>query len=138
MKKIISIAITLCAVYALQAQTSVCFTYDAAGNRTKRELCCTACLTNSGVEDRQPVSVTSGAEKLTIVPNPSAGVVSFRTEGIPADAQVTLFDLSGAILAQRLLGDGRFDWSAQPPGTYVVHIRYGDTRKTVLFEKVNR
>lgn len=122
-------------MYTAQAQNEICYTYDAAGNRIQRALCCTACLTHSGAEDRQQVAVISDADNLTIIPNPTSGVFKLRTEGIPAGAQVVLLNMAGDVLAQQLLGDGQFDITAYPSGTYVLHLIYGNQRKTLLFEK---
>jgi hypothetical protein len=138
MKKLIFFCCIFLFVNSGYAQNEICISYDAAGNRIKRKLCCTACLPpppNTGVADRDQASAASGAGKLSVIPNPNTGVFLLNTEGIPSDAQVILLDMAGTILLNRHLGDGRFDISAFPSGTYVISVTYDNTRKTILFEK---
>jgi len=138
MKRLIFFCCIFLSAGAAYAQNEICISYDAAGNRIKRKLCCTNCLPpppNTGVADRDQASAASGAGKLSVIPNPSTGVFMLNTEGIPLDAQVIILDMAGTILVNRHLGDGRFDISAYPSGTYAINLTYSGTRKTALFEK---
>jgi hypothetical protein len=80
----------------LSAQVEMCITYDDAGNRTYRTVCCTACLLPQVItEDRSQVTIKTDMERLVIVPNPNRGVFSLSTESVPINAQVFVYDLTG-------------------------------------------
>jgi len=140
MKKLCLFLLAFCWLHTIYGQNEICYTYDAAGNRIKRELCCTNCLSGSQAEDRQqaPAVAASGPDKLKLIPNPTTGMFKLETEGIPADAQVVILDMAGKMCARRQLGDGQFDLSAYPPGTYLVSLQYGDFRKSFILEKSSR
>jgi hypothetical protein len=57
-KNILISLLLLCSAGAVRAQA--CFTYDAAGNRTQRVDCCTACKTNPSTEDRSAAATADG------------------------------------------------------------------------------
>lgn len=126
-------------VNILSAQTDVCYTYDAAGNRIKREQCCTNCWLKEEPEKLELSALyPAEGEKLTIIPNPSNGLFTLGGEGIPPTAQVTIMSMTGARVMERHLGNSQFDVSTLPAGIYVVNIQYGDKRKALLLEKIDR
>ncbi len=141
MKKLIFFICILFSASMGYAQNEICISYDAAGNRTKRKLCCTNCLpppSGSIVADRNTLTGDSSQEKMVIAPNPNHGVFSINTVGIPLDAQVIILDMGGTVLVNRQLGNGQFDITSYPSGTYVISLTYSTTRKTALFEKTSK
>ncbi len=122
----------------LSAQNEICFTYDAAGNRIKRQSCCTNCSLTGPTENRdQQQAAPLAVEKWTIVPNPSTGVFTLTGQDIPPSAQVFILDLAGRVIQDRPLGDGHFEVRELPPGAYLVALSYNGIRRTLLLEKIN-
>jgi Secretion system C-terminal sorting domain len=121
---------------AAHAQIERCYTYDAAGNRTQRIPCCSNCPPPPA--ERSDALLDKISPQMMIVPNPNNGVFIISTEGIPHDAKVTIIDIAGSILVQGLFGDGYFNISDYPTGTYMVCVTHGITRSTMLFEKLSQ
>jgi Secretion system C-terminal sorting domain len=129
--------ILLCfAVSGIQAQ-SICFTYDAAGNRTLRTTCLPPIqeLISSQQQTTVPVALEPG--EVLVYPNPSTGTFTVRTEVYPAEAEAVIFSVNGNVVLRGKLGDGFFDLSAQPSGIYHLQITHPDHRqRTVKLEIV--
>lgn len=136
MKKLFLLVSAICWLQTMYGQNEICYTYDAAGNRTKRQLCCTNCLNGPHSGDRQQAS-SEAAGKLLLVPNPTTGLFRLESAGVPENAQLLILDMAGKVLISRQFGDGQIDLSAFPPGTYIVNLKYADIRKSALIEKTN-
>lgn len=115
------------ATLKLSAQQYISFTYDAAGNRVKRELVV-------GAFRKEKVDTLSdqlGTQSFHIYPNPTATsveVVLDSKDGVSADREYTLLSLTGTLIASKTSQTLRnsFDLSAQPSGIYLLRIRQKD------------
>jgi Secretion system C-terminal sorting domain len=133
------ITILLAGVSILRAQTDICYSYDAAGNRTKREKCCATCWFKEDTEIMELSSVTPQEQStLKVFPNPSTGRFQLSGPDVPLDAQVRVMNMSGVLVLERQLGDGHFDLSNLPAGIYVLNVQYGSTRKAIVLDKTRQ
>jgi hypothetical protein len=138
----------------VNAQTSVKYGYDAAGNRTNRTIIMQAPpappqdSTEIIIEDEGDVFVSvpdieNGEESpqeiytdvlsealITIYPNPTRGLLTVKMSNMPRHvaSSLALFDIQGRIVTQQqsLSDENKLDISAQPVGTYVMRIVVGN------------
>lgn len=138
LRTIAIITVLLSEGLTLSAQTDICFTYDAAGNRTIRQLCRVA-VNAAGTERAEEPSqaLTEAPPKLVILPNPGVGVFRIETVGVPDNALVSIFNLAGDLLVQQMIGEGVFDLTAYPPETYFISVVFNGTRLSALWEKIH-
>jgi len=100
------------------AQNKIVITYDANGNRIKREMVCAGCRPEAAAEDTlltdQPVGTESGiiagflsAQKgsFTVYPNPAGNVVYIRLDALSlkAGCRMQLSDVSGRVCYRKPL-----------------------------------
>ena len=138
MKYLALLFLAVFASQALLAQTSICISYDAAGNRIQRKQCCTNCsLEGPTAPELAALAPSAQEERLSITPNPSMGVFTLDGKNIPPTAQVVVMSMTGARVLSRSFDNGQFDVSNLPPGVYVVSLQYDKTRKTLLLDKIN-
>jgi hypothetical protein len=137
----------------VNAQTSVKYGYDAAGNRTNRTIIMPAPpappqdSTEMIVEDEGDIfasvpDIENDEEApqeiytdvlsevlITIYPNPTKGLLTVKMSNMPrhAASSLTLFDIQGRVVTQQqsLSDENKLDISAQPAGTYVMRIVMG-------------
>lgn len=128
----------IAAIMAAHAQTTVCYNYDAAGNRTQKSNPCTSLTgedpgkANNGKEavlerssGDSPASSNSMVEG-KIVPNPSTGLFELRLNGAAeAGAWFELYDARGSLVL-RQKADGAlvsFDLTGKAVGNYFLYLR---------------
>jgi hypothetical protein len=144
MKKILLILIASMAASVLWSQTQVAFTYDAAGNRTLREvillppphdgndsLLKTEQLSGADevVQEQQETTHTlmiGETHRISIYPNPNGGRFTVEVAGMTRQtmATVLLTNLSGSVIVEKPLTQHStsIDISASPAGTYLLTI----------------
>ena len=127
------IAMAFC--HSVLAQTSICITYDAAGNRINRISCSAGRGTSTA--DRTTESETETLS-VQLQPNPASDHFTLIAEEAPSEAPVFIFDELGHILLQTRLGNGYFDISAFPAGLYFVRIVSDGKQKTLTVEKTQK
>lgn len=111
------------------AQPKIKFTYDDAGNRTRREI--TLGKSNEATLDTaaalEPLTDWLDKMKITIYPNPTQGRLTIDIAHITPDAvgEITIQTLEGKRLQQPELikATNDLDLSAYPPGIYILRIR---------------
>jgi Secretion system C-terminal sorting domain len=117
---------------------NICFTYDAAGNRTTRVLCNVppqALISSQQTVSPQVVLLEPG--QVLLYPNPNHGVFQLRSNDYPPETEVIIFDANARVVQVRKLGDGVFDLSVQPPGIYILQLSHTGIRpKTVKIDIV--
>ncbi|MEO1626235.1 MAG: T9SS type A sorting domain-containing protein, partial [Bacteroidota bacterium] len=94
----------------------------------------------TSTENKQLLELTNqnfgSLSGMIVFPNPTMETFSIQGQGLQAEATVSIVDMSGRILSQRLLGDGsKIDVSALPSGTYMVTLLHKDDRKVALLVK---
>lgn len=116
-----------------QAQTpKIKFTYDASGNRIKREV---TTMFSGGGDDRNmsPENLSIRQENIRVWPNPGTDVVNIEVAATEEESAVVptwnleLYDVSGRLLLQdRLQGNsGNLNIEPYVPGTYFLILRKG-------------
>lgn len=115
------------------AQT-ISFTYDAAGNRTIREIVFKSSKTtfNSNLDtisSIKPFTDMMGKMKITIFPNPTKGQLSVEIKNMPINAsgEIRIYNVSGNIIQyQKTVGSlNLFDFSPYSTGIYFLQIKVG-------------
>lgn len=125
MKNAILLFLTVASFTSLSAQCEIIFSYDAAGNRIKREDPCPMLV--PGNEDRNTAGLASDFKMgdLTIIPNPTSGTFQIQAEGVSSNSTILITDAKGSSITARALYDGFFDLSAFPAGIYQVLLQDG-------------
>lgn len=142
MKKITFFIPLLLLFWKIDAQTGVCYEYDAAGNRTFRHDCMSMLVS----EEQHPsdyklldkVTTMQVQEELIVFPNPTKGAFQLQTSDFQPESDVSAFDISGKLLFKRKLNDGQFDLTDYPAGTYYIKIVSDSISKTVVIAKSDR
>jgi hypothetical protein len=128
----IIIAVVQFAICSLPAQ-SVCYTYDASGNRTQRVPCVLAL--QSHTSKYEPKAIVPQEGLLLLFPNPNRGIFTVSVKDYPIEAQVSIYDQMGRLVLQRNLNDGQFNLSNEASGWYVLTVTHPTIRSsTVKFE----
>lgn len=115
-------------------------TYDAAGNRIKREYYC-----NNGSNRianpelaKQEEAASAGFEEVdALYPNPTTGKFYITFSKAIDNATIQVLDVNGKVV-QRVKGSGtrlEFDLSNQPSGTYFISI---NTNGIIINKKIIR
>ncbi len=145
MKKITFFIPLLLLFWKIDAQTGVCYEYDAAGNRTARNNCMSSLAAEEqqysdfkllDVIDKTATTQTQG--ELIVFPNPTKGAFQLQTSDFQPESDVSAFDMSGKLLFKRKLNDGQFDLTDYPAGTYYIKIVSDSISKTVVIAKSDR
>ena len=113
-------------------------TYDAAGNRIKREYYCNNGSNRIAAPElaKQQEAASAGFEEVdALYPNPTTGKFYITFSKAIDNAIIQVLDVNGKVV-QRVKGSGtrlEFDLSGQPGGTYFIIIQ---TAGTVINKKV--
>ncbi len=113
-------------------------TYDAAGNRIKREYYCnngSSRITAPELAKEQEAASAGFEEVDALYPNPTTGKFYIRFSKPLDNSVIQILDVTGKVL-QQLKGSGsrvELDLSARPGGTYFVLIK---SDGTVINKKV--
>lgn len=139
MKTIIVIVLLSFSSYIFNAQC-ITFTYDAAGNRTQRNICPAPlpAQPETQVLSLQEKQLALESEEVHIRPNPSGGLFYLLTAGMLPETPLQVLDLQGRLISTRALGTGELDLSDLPDGTYVLRLQLADkviSRKVVKVYK---
>ena len=96
MRLIISILFLLPLI--VSSQTIVNYTYDAAGNRIKREIVLSRSMENT----EKPLTETISSKSISIYPNPTAGLLKISISGWETTdkCKFTIFSLKGALIQE--------------------------------------
>ncbi|MFN8437067.1 MAG: T9SS type A sorting domain-containing protein [Cytophagales bacterium] len=118
------LGIIVLALCKSQAQQYISFTYDAAGNRIKREL--VLGTFRKSQTDSLAVADELGKSKFQVFPNPTQSVINIvmnDKENIE-EKDYALISISGNVINKFSSKDNRiqFDLSTQPAGVYLLKI----------------
>ena len=142
MKKIAFFIPLLLLFWKIDAQTGVCYDYDAAGNRIFRHDCISMLVSEEQqYSDQRSIGKIETAQvqgELIVFPNPTKGAFQLQTVDFPPESDVFLLDVSGKLLFNRKLDYGQFNLTDYPAGTYYVKIVDGDRSQTVVIAKSDR
>jgi len=142
MKKITFFIPLLLLFWKIDAQTGVCYEYDAAGNRTARNNCMSSLAAEeqyySDFKLLDKTATTQTRGELIVFPNPTKGAFQLQTIDFPPESDVFLLDVNGKLLFNRKLDYGQFNLTDYPAGAYYVKIVDGDRSQTVVIAKSDR
>ncbi|MGN6212042.1 T9SS type A sorting domain-containing protein [Parafilimonas sp.] len=138
MKKLLLILIVIIADFIaasqLKAQTlpvgscGIVYTYDPAGNRTKREYVCNNGLVggnDEAVAENAKISMEDVLKVDVLYPNPTTGIFSVKLFKALNKAVVTISNASGRTLLKKTESGNilTYDLSHYPSGEYFVTIK---------------
>lgn len=130
MKKLLFIAFVFCTTTYVHAQNKIKYSYDSAGNRTKREIVLSATRSILSEENEQvPYIEEMQSHEIKIYPNPTKGILNIKITGLDkAKGFISIYNIVGKLIEKTELSDNNqtFDLSAQPNGIYIMQIRIED------------
>lgn len=144
MKRIIFFIPLLLLFWKIDAQTGVCYDYDAAGNRIFRHDCISMLVSEEQqYSDHRSIGKIETAQvqvqgELIVFPNPTKGIFQLQTNDFPPESDVSVFDMNGKLLLKQKLNDGQFDLTDYPAGTYYMNIVSESISQTVVIAKSDR
>ena len=130
---------------AVSKITGISYAYDAAGNRTKREITLDGTRSSVSEEDEEEIifsetidySVSEEQQKaeVRIYPNPTQGRFAVEINNMPDDTQGQIYVLNdqGRLLERKDIRKERkidFDLSREVAGIYILNIQIGETVST--------
>lgn len=126
MKKYLLLHILLCCIGNLYGQNKIRYSYDNAGNRTKREIVLTR---NEVMEDAgsvEPFSDMISEHEIQIYPNPTGGDLNISISNVSYDNQISvaLYDMNGKLIRKENTATERvnINISDAPNGIYIMQI----------------
>ncbi len=134
------ILISIFTFLSLNIYAQVCFTYDDAGNRIKRQACFVA-ITNQDERELAQVSPDLATElrvlsdsryfsKLVVYPNPTASAFYLNDQHEWRGSSLTFYTNTGEILQAVVISDDPIDVSSLPSGSYFLILSNQAIRKT--------
>ena len=135
--KIIVICLLLiyfCPMLHSQAQDTIAYRYDAAGNRLSRTIVMSSKTTPASPMEEKPVVYTElfAEIQLKIYPNPTDGLLKVEISNLPEGetAQIRLYAMSGQLITSfnKVSKAVDVNISGQPAGVYVMRIEAGNFR----------
>ena len=112
----------------------ITFTYDAAGDRTARNICPQALQGPSAQElskSEVPVQFTTNESDVLVFPNPTDGILEIRSDYFSSDSKILVTDILGRRFYSGKLSDNRIDLSRFQAGRYFVRIMEGERVRVV-------
>ena len=126
MRLIISILFLLPLIAS--SQTIVNYTYDAAGNRIKREIVLSRSMENT----EKPLTETLSSKSISIYPNPTAGLLKISISGWETTdkCKFTIFSLKGALIQEIQVSSSvtEIDLSDESDGMYLLNIELNESK----------
>lgn len=126
MRLIISILFLLPLI--VSSQTIVNYTYDAAGNRIKREIVMSRSIENT----EKPLTETLSRKSISIYPNPTAGLLKISISGWETTdkCKFTIFSLKGALIQEIQVSSSvtEIDLSDESDGMYLLNIELNESK----------
>lgn len=133
MKKLFLSLAIICCIGSTHGGNVIRYTYDNAGNRTKRDV-----LYKTDAVDRK-----EGTDKIVarfieheiqVYPSLTKGILTIDVSNIDgyANGHISIFNLSGILIKkiEPIAENNTFDISSQPNGVYLLQIKIGDQIKT--------
>ncbi len=117
------------AIYVF-SQNKIKYTYDSAGNRTKKEIVSSSTRSLFSSESKQVLHIEEKQNhEIKIYPNPTKGIVNiqFATENI-GNGEISVYNISEELITKINFSDSyqTIDLSTQPDGFYIIRIMLED------------
>lgn len=135
--KILLFSLLSCSL-GMSAQTKVGYSYDAAGNRVKREIVLSRSQSH---EAKRSVTYSDmiSDHQIQIVPNSKSGKVKVAARDGKSQFDVTVYNVSGqnVLTLKNVRGQTEVDLSSEPNGIYVLVLEIGQEKTTWKIMKNN-
>lgn len=122
----------------MSAQTKIGYSYDAAGNRVKREIVLSR---PQSQEAKRSVAYSDmiSDHQIQIVPNSKSGKVKVAALDGKSQFNVTVYNVSGqnVLTLKNVRGQTEVDLSSEPNGIYVLILEIGQEKTTWKIMKTN-
>jgi len=122
----------------MSAQTKIGYSYDAAGNRVKREIVLSR---PQSQEAKRSVAYSDmiSDHQIQIVPNSKSGKVKVAVLDGKSQFNVTVYNVSGqnVLTLKNVRGQTEVDLSSEPNGIYVLILEIGQEKTTWKIMKTN-
>lgn len=133
MKNFFLLLAIICCVGSTYGGNVIRYTYDNAGNRTRRDV-----LYKIDVVDRKEVTDNIFdrfiEHEIQVHPSLTKGILNIGVSNIDgyANGHIAIFNLSGILIKkiEPIAENNTFDISSQPNGVYLLQIKIGDQIKT--------
>lgn len=129
MKPVITLLLFMGIFIAINAQSTLRYSYDASGNRTYREIVLSRNADDLNLNQKHTANYYEeeiGKVQLRIYPNPVKSILKVAVDGFTGEisAECLLFNISGIMIEQRILVDQetQIDMSNCQSGHYVLQI----------------
>ena len=135
--KILLFSLLSCSL-GISAQTKIGYSYDAAGNRVKREIMLSHAQTQEGKRAVAYSDMISD-HQFQIVPDSKNGKVKIAVLDGKSQFNVMVYNVSGQnVLALKdVKGQTEVDLSNEPNGIYVLVLEFGQEKTTWKIMKTN-
>ena len=112
--------------FVMRAQVVV--SYDAMGNRIKREIVLSRSMENT----EKPLTETLSRKSISIYPNPTAGLLKISISGWETTdkCKFTIFSLKGALIQEIQVSSSvtEIDLSDESDGMYLLNIELNESK----------
>ena len=112
----------------VSSQTIVNYTYDAAGNRIKREIVLSRSMENT----EKPLTETLSRKSISIYPNHTAGLLKISISGWETTdkCKFTIFSLKCALIQEIQVSSSvtEIDLSDESDGMYLLNIELNESK----------
>lgn len=128
MKNLTKLTLLIIVVFILQSQVVVNHSYDAAGNRIKREIVLSRSIENT----EKPLSETLSEKQIKIYPNPTDGILKTEISGWETTDKCifTLYSLKGSLIQEISVNSSttEIDLSGESNGIYLLNIELNNNK----------
>ena len=136
MKLFLVLIIVFSVSFSVLSDTVISYSYDAAGNRIKREIV----LSRSIEQQQKPITETFSEKFVKIYPNPTEGVVKIEITGWESSDEClfTVHSISGQLIteAKAYASITEIDLSGCANGAYLLNITInGENRVWKIIKK---
>lgn len=126
MKKVLQLCIIFCFCESVYGQNVVRYSYDATGNRIKKEIVLSKEKMNESDTDEQSYSDMLDKHDIQIYPNPTEGDLTINISNMNSSNQVSimLYEVNGSLVKQQKVENGqtRMDIRDKVAGIYMMQI----------------
>ncbi|MFV0397993.1 MAG: T9SS type A sorting domain-containing protein, partial [Bacteroidales bacterium] len=110
----------------IHSQSSINFSYDAAGNRINRSIVVTRASEQSKLQEL-PLKNDFEETRVTIYPNPTKGIISISIQGGNEEfknSSLALYSISGALITSNRISDRTvtIDIRGENKGMYILKL----------------
>lgn len=130
MINLIKLSLSIIVILILQSQVIVNYSYDAIGNRIKREIV----LSRSMENNFKPLTETLSEKSISIYPNPTDGLLKISISGWETTdkCKFTVYSLKGSLIQEISVMSSitEIDLGNETNGVYLLNIELNESKST--------